>query len=104
MRTVDETVIRVQSAEILEISVKGFPQGIHIHVILEKRVKPAHGNERLLRPFGLLELRRIASSKKGEGEYGGQDQGLLFARISHAWLLEYGRNYPIKSEGLWPLS
>ena len=78
MGAIDETMIRTQFAEILEISVKSFPQGVQIHVIFKKRVKPAHGNERLLRPFRLLELRRIASSKNGQGQHGEHDQEFGF--------------------------
>jgi len=85
-------MIRTQFAEILEIFLKSFPQGVQIHVIFKKRVKPAHRNERLLRPFRLLELRRIASSKNGQGQYCEYDQDLVFAGPLHGWLL-YLENY-----------
>jgi hypothetical protein len=90
MGAIDETMIRTQFAEILDIPVKSFPQGVPIHVIFKKRVKPADWDERLLRSFSLLELRRIAGSKNGQGQHDKHDQGLVFAGPLHGWLLSRG--------------
>jgi hypothetical protein len=66
--TINILAFRTLPGEILEIPFNSFPQGIQIHVVFEGGIKPAHGNECLLRPLSFFDQRRMACGEERQSQ------------------------------------